>query len=139
MTKTILLLVLLACSILGLPACGAGGAALEDTTWALQSYGETGNLKAVLADTEVTAEFVSAEGTVKGSAGCNSYSGGYELDKDTLALPGPLISTMMACPEPIMNQELEYLATLQAAESYSIDGDQLQITSGDKVLIFKPK
>ena len=139
MTKTILLLVLLACSILGLPACGADGAALEDTTWALQSYGETGNLKAVLADTEVTAEFVSAEGTVKGSAGCNSYSGGYELDKDTLALPGPLISTMMACPEPIMNQELEYLATLQAAESYSIDGDQLQITSGDKVLIFKPK
>ena len=31
---------------------------------------------------------------------------------------GPLGSTRMACPEPIMNQETKYLGALQAAERY---------------------
>jgi len=112
-------------------------ATLEDTTWILASYGEPGNLKAVLEDTEITAEFLSAEKSVKGSAGCNSYGGGYELNNNKLSFPGPLISTMMACPEPIMNQEQEYLAILQNAETYEIEDDQLQILSGEKVLIFE--
>ena len=63
--------VLIACST------GTGEAILEDTTWILESYGEPGNQKAVIAGTEITAEFVGAEETVRGSAGCNSYFGNY--------------------------------------------------------------
>ena len=67
--------------VLGLIACStdAGEAMLEDTVWVLESYGEPGNLKVVIANTEITTEFVSAEEMVNGSAGCNSYFGSYKL------------------------------------------------------------
>ena len=34
---------------------------LEDARWVLESYNEPGKLKVVIADTEITAEFVSDE------------------------------------------------------------------------------
>ena len=111
--------------------------ALEDIIWVLESYGDPDNLNVVLEDTEITVTFISAEGKIEGSSGCNSYGGSYEVDEDELTIPGPLVSTEMACSEPIMNQEQEYLAILQNAESYEIEDDQLQIFSGDKVLIFE--
>jgi len=111
--------------------------ALEDIIWVLESYGDPDNLNAVLEDTEITVTFISAEGKIEGSGGCNSYGGSYEVDEDELTIPGPLVSTEMACSESIMNQEQEYLAILQNAESYEIEDDQLQIFSGDKVLIFE--
>ena len=40
-------------------------------------------------------------------------------------------------PEGVMDQEQEYLAVLQLAESYEIDGAELQINCGSQVLIFK--
>ena len=112
---------------------------LEDTKWILQSYGESGNPKDMITDTEITAEFVSSEGTVKGSAGCNSYFGGYELEDSQLSIPGPMGATEMYCAEPdgVMNQEQEYLATFQLAESCEINGDELRINCGNQVLIFQ--
>jgi len=112
---------------------------LEDAKWVLQSYGEAGNPKDILADTEITAEFISSEGTVKGSAGCNSYFGSYELKGSQLSIPGPVGVTEMYCMEPegVMDQEQEYLTALQLAESFEIDGDELQINCGSQVLIFR--
>ena len=112
---------------------------LEDTVWVLEEYGDPDNLTDVLKDTEITAEFVSAEGTVKGSAGCNSYFGSYELNGSQLSIPGPIGATEMFCMEPegVMDQEQEYLAVLQLAESYEIDGDELRIDCGGQVLVFK--
>jgi len=45
----------------------------------------------------------------------------------------------MYCAEPegVMDQEQEYLATLQLAESYELDGDELRMNCGSQVLIFK--
>ena len=113
--------------------------ALEDTIWVLESYGDPENLNAVLEDTEITINFISAEVKMEGSAGCNSYFGGYEVEGNQLSIPGPIGATEMYCMEPegIMEQEQEYLAILQDAESYEIEDDQLQIVSGDKVLVFK--
>jgi putative lipoprotein len=119
----------------GSPSIAATG--LEDATWILISYGEPKYLRSVLPNTEITIEFLSADGSVKGTAGCNSYGGGYNVDWDKLTFPSPLVSTEMACPEPIMTQEMEYLEALQASENYKIQGYQLQITSGDKVLNFE--
>ncbi|MFC1860354.1 DUF4382 domain-containing protein [Chloroflexota bacterium] len=111
---------------------------LEDAVWILQSYGEIGNLIDILTNTEITAEFVSSEGTVKGSAGCNSYFGSYELEGSQLSIPGPVGATEMYCAEPegVMDQEQEYLATLKLAEHYEIDGEELRITCGSQVLVF---
>jgi heat shock protein HslJ len=114
-------------------------ASLEDTVWVLQSYGEPGNLKDIITDTEITVEFVSSEGTVKGSAGCNSYFGSYEVEDSQLSIPGPIGATEMYCAEPegVMDQEQEYLATFQSAESYEINDDELRINCGNQVLIFQ--
>ena len=113
--------------------------ALEDTNWSLQSYGEPGNLKDILTDTEITAEFVSSEGTVKGSAGCNSYFGSYQVEGSKLSIPGPIGATEMYCMEPegIMEQEQQYLTALGAAESYKIENGRLQINCGNQILIFE--
>jgi len=124
----------------GLFACSSGTneAMLENVAWVLESYGEPGNLKALIIDTEITAEFVSAEDTIKGSAGCNHYSGGYEIKGRQLTIPGPIAATEMHCMEPpeVMDQEQEYLAILQLAESYEASGEELQINCGNQVLIF---
>jgi len=112
---------------------------LEDTKWVLQSYGEPGNIKDTLAGTEITAEFVSSGGTVRGSAGCNSYFAGYEVEGNQISMPGPIGATEMYCVEPegIMEQEQEYLEMLQNAETYDIKDDQLRIFTGAEVLIFE--
>ncbi len=114
---------------------------LEDTKWLLQSYGEPGNVKDILADTEITAEFVSSERAIRGSAGCNSYFGGYEVEGNQISITGPIGATEMYCVEPggLMEREQEYLAVLQNAETYDIKDDQLRIFCGDKVLIFEPE
>ena len=141
MKRILGMLSLLLIVVLGLIACstGIGEDMLEDTRWVLESYGEPGNLKALIADTEITAEFVSTEETVKGSAGCNSYFGSYELKGSQLSILGPIGATEMYCMEPegVMDQEQEYLAALQLAASYEIDGNELQINCGSQVLIFK--
>ncbi len=130
---SILLLIVLTLGLLG---CGQS-IPLENTTWVLESYGEPGNLTTVLEDTEITIEFKSEEGKFAGSGGCNSYFGGYELKGSKLTLPGPIGSTMMACPEPIMDQEQEYFKLLETTETFQIQNDKLTIScSGDKMLVF---
>lgn len=110
---------------------------LEDTTWILQSYGDPDNLNAVLAGTQITAFFDSAEGQVNGSAGCNSYFGGYGINNSELSIL-QLANTEMACldPEGVMDQEQQYLSLLQATENYQADNGALQINCGDQVLIY---
>ena len=135
--KMKILVMLLLSSMIGLASCSYGSS-IEDTDWVLQSYGEFGNLKDVLTDTEITAEFVSSEGTVEGSAGCNSYSGSYEVKDSQLSIPGPIAATEMYCQEPegVMEQERQYLELLQAAESYSVEDGELQINCGGQVLVY---
>jgi len=137
MKKTITLLVsLLALSAMLLAGCRPKEPekALQGTPWTLESYGEAGNEQTVLEGTEITAAF--EEGKVTGSAGCNRYFGGYEVNGSKLSF-SPLGSTRMACPEPIMKQEQTFLSALQGAESYEIRGSTLTITSaGGNVLTF---
>jgi heat shock protein HslJ len=119
-------------------SCGKS-VALEDTTWVLESYGAQGNMKAVLADTEVTVMFNSADGQVTGSGGCNGYGGSYELTGNKLSVPEPLISTMMSCGDEKDRQEQQFYMALQSAESYQIDGGKLTIYCGNDILVFEQK
>ena len=114
------------------------GKDLEDITWLLESYGAAESLQTVLAGTEITAIFDSAEGIVHGSAGCNGYSGEYMLSNNNISIP-EMTWTEMGCPEPagILEQETQYLKALQSAESYEISVGKLQITSAGQVLIFR--
>ena len=111
-------------------------APLEGTRWSLVSYvNKEGELVSVLPDAEITLMFESGE--VKGSAGCNSYFGPYEVDDGQMTI-GLLGATQMMCPGPIMQQEAAYLAALQSTASYQVEGDRLEIadSSGKTILVF---
>ncbi|MFC2004700.1 META domain-containing protein [Chloroflexota bacterium] len=111
---------------------------LEDVTWILESYGEPGDLKAVLEGTEITALFDSTEGHVRGSAGANSYSGGYQINENELSIQQIASTEMFRLdPEGVMDQEYQYLKELQSAESYEIQDGRLQINCGEQILIYR--
>jgi len=121
-----------------LTACSSTQPEVEDplagTSWDLVFYRKS----TVIEGSDVTAEFV--DGEVAGSAGCNRYSGSYEVDGNKIKF-GPVMSTLMACmdPEGIMDQETMILAWLQDAQTYQIQEDQLMIFRSDgEALTFIP-
>jgi heat shock protein HslJ len=70
--------------------------------------------------------------TLAGYGGCNNYNGpftitGQTTPKGTGLTVGPLVSTMKYC-EAYSSQETTYLAILQNAVAYVVDGNQLTIT-----------
>ena len=80
------------------------------------------------AGTELTVTF--ADGTVSGSAGCNTFNGSYTLTGEVLAI-GPLATTKKACEETIMTQETQFLTALQGATGYRAEGANVTLVSGD--------
>jgi len=105
-------------------------ASLTDTAWQVQSYNNgRGGVVTSLQNTQLTATF-DAQGNISGSAGCNSYRGTYIVAGTQLSI-GPLATTRMACPEPVMQQENEFLAALGATGQYSIAGDRLTLRDAD--------
>jgi heat shock protein HslJ len=114
----------------------APSAPLVDTRWLLTGYNNgQGGFASVLAGTEVTASF-GKDGNLDGSAGCNNYNSSYQVEDPSASSGamsvGMVASTMMMCPEPgIMEQETAYLAALQSAAAYEIQGDQLAIVGAD--------
>ncbi len=90
----------------------------------------------VIEGTEITALF-GDNGELSGSAGCNQYIGGYTVDGNTIQI-GQLGSTMRFCGEPegIMEQEQAFLAALQSAATFRIEGGNLELrTAGDAIAV----
>ena len=110
---------------------------IEDKEWMLESHGESGALKAILAGTEVSLTFDSSQGKIRGNAGCNSYFGQYTIDDSELSI-GQIAQTEMYCMEPqgVMEQEQDYLGSLQTAKGFQITDGKLRIDCGNKALIF---
>ena len=106
-----------------LAACSDSGANdLRGNAWELASLSGNG----LLLGTAITIEFTD-EG-VSGSAGCNHYGGSFQASGNSLTF-SDLFWTEMACPEPqgILEQEGEYLAALNDADSYQLARDQFEI------------
>jgi heat shock protein HslJ len=139
MPKKLIISLLIIYVVLPVIGCSAPSSALENNKWVLQSYGEQNSLKAVLADTEITAEFDKGRGEISGSGGCNTYIASYEIDGDTFSI-SKLAWTERAClsPEGIMEQEQEFLSLLADAESFEADETSLTITcSNERQLYFE--
>jgi heat shock protein HslJ len=128
-----------AVSVVETPVAGAtstdptlGG--LAGKVWTLVSYGPADAPIAAVVGVLVTA-FFSEEG-ITGHGGCNGYSGPFQYNQGTITF-GPITSTLMACePAEITTQESAYLAALQAASTYTITGDTLQIVYDGGVLTY---
>jgi len=79
------------------------------------------------------------DGKVSGNAGCNNFSGSYEVDGDSISI-GPLATTRKMCaqPEGVMETEQAFLQNLDNAATFSITGDTLTLfdKDGGKLLVF---
>ena len=73
----------------------------------------------VIDDSHGALQFLPG-GRLAGSATCNRILGSYELQDAKLRIQ-PAGTTMMACPEALMDQERRLLNLLPAIESYRID------------------
>jgi len=108
---------------------------LAGTTWQVTAY-NNGNqaVIGVVEGTTLTASF-SKDGSMSGNSGCNDFNGPYKIDGDQITI-GPLASTMKMCSDPagVMDQEAQYLAALQSAASYQIEGNVLQLRTKDDAL-----
>ncbi len=123
----------------GLTACSPDNPLLEDITWVLESYGEPESLKTALAGVEVTLFFNSIEKKFTGNAGCNTYSGSYELDGNKLSFPGGVAWTQLKCSEEVGNQEAEYIPMFSGVKSYQVEGNNLTLKNNQKLLVYKKK
>ena len=72
-----------------------------------------------------------------GNATCNTLSGSYEVDGETLTF-GPLATTQMACTEMgASEQEAAVLAGLEATRSFAIEGDVLTLAGEDGAMLLQ--
>lgn len=70
------------------------------------------------------------DGQVSFSGGCNGHSGAATFDGDQLTV-GPMMATMMACDQPLMEQDATVAAFLNAGVTVQLDGDNLALTGAD--------
>ena len=103
-------------------------ASLEGTQWTLSGIAQDGGMGSTAIDADITAIFEN--GTMAGSAGCNSYTADYSVEGDTLQL-GTIISTQIACDDEERNErEALFLAALAETTAYDISRDTLRLTDG---------
>jgi heat shock protein HslJ/membrane-bound inhibitor of C-type lysozyme len=96
---------------------------LDGTNWTLTAFNFD---QPVSSEVTITLSFASDQ--IHGNSGCNSYSGSVSSEGGQALTVGQLVSTMMACPEPILDQEAAYLAALQGATQWSYYNGGLAIT-----------
>lgn len=63
---------------------------------------------------------------------CNSYTGPFVLDGDSVEI-GPLAGTLIACEPPLMDAQDAFTAALEAADGIELPDDRLVLTGPDDV------
>ena len=87
-----------------------------------------------LVGTTLTMTF--DKGLVHGSSGCNTYRAAYTSEGNRFSI-APAVTTRKACPaEGVMQQEREFLASLESAKRWTISGGMLDVhrADGERVL-----
>jgi len=110
---------------------------LAGTRWEVVNYNNgQGALVSLIADTRISVDF-GTDGQITGSAGCNTYFAPYQVTGNAITISEPgATQTVCAEPEGVMEQEAEFLAALQTAATFSIDGDTLEMrTASDQIAI----
>lgn len=99
--------------------------------WTVTGINTGSAVSSPIVGTELTATF-GDDGSLTGSAGCNTYTTTYEAESGTISIE-PAASTKKLCPEPegVMEQEAAFLAALDAAETYNLDGATAELLGGE--------
>ena len=119
-------------SALLLAACSssANPFALAGTNWKLVSFGSPSAPTPAVsgADTHLTFD---EQRRLSGNMGCNSFGADYKLADSSHMIFGAVMSTMMACPGQVMDQEQAVLQVINGQAAYLLSGDSLVMTSQD--------
>ncbi|HUW25907.1 MAG TPA: serine hydrolase [Gallionella sp.] len=83
--------------------------------WVIEDIAGNG----VIDNSHASLQFFS-DGSLAGSATCNRILGSYKSNGKRLTIT-PAGTTMMMCPEALMNQEYQLLKLLPTVESYRLD------------------
>jgi heat shock protein HslJ len=103
---------------------------LAATNWEVTAF-DNGKGAVVAPIARTTLSMTFRGGTVSGRAGCNTYSAGYSIDGDRIAI-GRVASTRKACVGAgIMEQERRFLAALAAATNWSVRNGTLEMRRAD--------
>lgn len=126
--KILITLILTGLAVLTLAACASSASrqSLTASPWLLTEL----NGESPLPDTTITAEF-DEDGNVSGSSGCNTYTTTYTVNGDQLNFNEQVITTLMACLEPVMEQENAYLQVLRETATFESDENNLTLYDGD--------
>ncbi len=115
---------------------GPQSSELAGTSWVVTGHNNgRGGVVSSIISTEMTTAF-GADGTVGGSAGCNQYSAGYQVDGNGISIGLPM-TTRQFCAEPegIMEQGQEYLTALGTAATYRMTGDRMEMRSAEGSIV----
>ena len=102
-------------------------------SWRLTAYGPAASPSPAVADTQAGLTF-EEDGTLTGNGGCNGLGGEYTVEGNQITF-GQIISTLMACDSPIMDQESAVVQVLTGTADFSIGGDTVTLTNNDMVLV----
>jgi heat shock protein HslJ len=110
---------------------------LAGTSWNVANYNNGRDaVVSALEGTTLTLVF-STDGQVSGSAGCNNYFTSYQVTGSNITI-SPAGSGQLLCVEPegVMEQEAAFLAALQSASTFSLNGGRLEMrTAGNQLAI----
>jgi heat shock protein HslJ len=112
-------------------ACSGSADDPTGRTWQLM------NLEGVPRIQGSVIDMTIADGQVSGTSGCNTYNGPATVDEgdNSMTLGPDLASTMMACSDEVMEQELRYLTGLPRVASYEMANDTLTLLDGEGVAV----
>lgn len=104
---------------------------LEEKTWRLVAI-ESRKLQNVSKIPYFV--FDKASGKFSGNFGCNSGAGNYEIDGEKILFK-EIITTEMACDEPAVSVEREFLDALSKVNRFAIEKQNLKLYAGNKLLL----
>ena len=105
---------------------------LDGTSWVLATLGG----RTLTGHSRITLAF--EQGRVRGTDGCNQYSGPYSAAETRLEIGPEVMSTQMGCPAEIMRWASTYMSVLLGAKAYRINNGELLLVgaTGAVVAIF---
>lgn len=127
----------LACSCVLIDATSVSTVSAESVpaalvgTWLAEDIGSSG----VIDDLQTTLE-INDDGTYSGFAGCNHYTGTFNLKGNEIIF-GPAGATRKMCIPAVMDQERKFFDALKGGLSWRIEDTRLMLSKPDSTTVMR--
>ena len=110
------------------------GPPFTGTLWRLVTFDAGDPTLALPGNIEITATFDGGE--VSGSAGCNTYTGGYAVEGDRVQVAGMGL-TKKACEPEVMQAEQRFVAEMQKSDIVVVEPGRLTVITDNGLMVFE--